>query len=97
VNLAANVTLQLRLEPGASANVASPFTVEESQISSGVIAVRLPSSGSFDRGEVPGPVVALQRNGQWIGKGVWGTSVFTGRIEATVTDRGPLFARWIVR
>ncbi len=97
VSLAPDEHLQLRVEPGAVAAVASPFTVDEQQVSNGVITARLPATGSFDPGAAPGPVVALQRHGRWIGQGVWGTCDFTGRIETTITDRGPLFARWVTR
>jgi hypothetical protein len=63
------------------------------------LAVQVPASQPFQAGEAPGPIVALRPAGHaaWVGQGLWGPCPFAGRLETTVLDRGPLYARWIVR
>ena len=101
VSLRPDERLELRVEPGESAAIANPFTFDEAEsalvVSNGRIAARVPRGGAFDAGEAPGPILSLRRGGQWIGRGLWGESTSAGRIETTVTDRGPLFAEWLTR
>ena len=103
VSLRPGERLNLHVEPAAAPGRQSPFTIDHSPsaiaIANDRLAVEIPVSGPFDPGEAPGPVLRLRRTADaaWLGQGVWGPSDFTGRVETTILDRGPLFARWLTR
>lgn len=105
VDLAPDQTLRLeaRSDTAAASADPGPFAVAAAPgewiIGNGCIRVRIPQSGAFGPGSAPGPVLAMQRHGdaRWSGSGTWGPTPCAGRIETTIIDRGPLFARWVTR
>ena len=100
VDLRADEELKIAVQPGTAEGITNSFNVKTGtdyiEISNGILTVKLPQSQAFDPGWAPGPVLTLSNNGKVHGNGTWGSSQFAGRIETTVLDAGPLFARWIV-
>ena len=107
IDLEPDAEIALDFSPERNGDTRNPFSMHLTtmdgiacwEINNGRTHIRVPASQDFDAGTTHGPIMAVRReeNSLWHGRGLWGASEFLGRIETEIIDKGPLYARWIVR